>query len=914
MPSVQRIARHQSELISLLEATSMKLHEFRQVICNQETAPVDAEWALREFYRTKEALVRSLYKNERLSLCIDAKMQRPSSILSEKSMKLRFLYADGAVLKEGLLASNQMVDGLILDLRRILAKEGPSLLQHCDEHEGSIEAISRSVDLGPDSDAEESGGVEYVVNQEAVRGVIDDVCRTVAESFSSQSNLHGSRTEACSGTAIHARPDCPRSPPERDTACQRGNSPPRDAQPASLVADSGARASPRPADLLLSRERSNPLRYKAEKEVTQYINDNLYPTEDIKHAYLHNNTYYKDYEYAPVNEVLTARPLLSPTALMALGTTGRTDGSKGEGSPSQTRKRRPQSFVISRINQPIAVTELFDNDAGARFPSQKFFNPRNDALGGTRISSRYNVPVSPARAPKRGSDEAGRSSSRPRSVKAGRAGGKRREDPHMIEQFREQLRDTKEQLQSVKELVAQQQEEMSAMQSLLSDAGSGAAKLAGAQTAGHPSEGTTEQLLQNVSDRLTHVSQILSGAVDDDRSGSSALPPKGAAGPSNPTKELSASALTEQSAVDTPGHTIAEESPRQDVSVTDLSTGPAGRAESTGLARPAEPHTILIRKRPDNADLIRDSFLVEDYPPSAAASAAAGSGASTAASAVPTAPKRKGSVRARGRATLPSGTGYGQDAHTMSAEGRRAKRAPPTSRRSAADGLCAENRYKLLRDPRDKAETPCTDLINELEHYRQRDGRGRSAGGQMRGSARLPQAQPNPETSGIPRCNGHCVVTKRSLSGRHILESSGNLRRLSSGAQNSRDSGQPREAEGASHRLCAYDFSYCCPARTCARNLNQKFEGRTAPDPFFDRLDIDALLASSPQHGQAAGDATSLGDMTLANIMMARRGLESDFASQTYRRQFIAKAVDKITRRAYSAGAGTAFARRCNVE
>lgn len=126
--SLADISSKRDKLISVLEAAreEVKKHKKSIASCNHES--FDCNATMKGLYDTKTVIVMALGENDSLIEDINTAISQEDNILSEPSTKGRLLFADLLALKESFLATNDLTDTSIIELKSLLARIKPDLL------------------------------------------------------------------------------------------------------------------------------------------------------------------------------------------------------------------------------------------------------------------------------------------------------------------------------------------------------------------------------------------------------------------------------------------------------------------------------------------------------------------------------------------------------------------------------------------------------------------------------------------------------------------------------------------------------------------------------------------------------------------------------------------------------------------
>lgn len=132
------ISSKQVKLISVLEAAREQVKKHKESIAHYDYSTFDYTAVIKGLYDTKTVIVMALGENDSLIEEINAIIGQQDNILSDSSTKARLLFADLAVLKESLLATNDLTDTSIIELKSLLARTKPELLNNALEMDKQV--------------------------------------------------------------------------------------------------------------------------------------------------------------------------------------------------------------------------------------------------------------------------------------------------------------------------------------------------------------------------------------------------------------------------------------------------------------------------------------------------------------------------------------------------------------------------------------------------------------------------------------------------------------------------------------------------------------------------------------------------------------------------------------------------------
>lgn len=132
------ISSKRTKLISVLEAAREEVKKHKESIIHYDYSTFDYNAVMKGLYDTKTVIVMALGENDNLIEDINAAIAQEDNILSEPSTKGRLLFADLLVLKESLLATNDLTDTSIIELKSLLARIKPDLLNNALEMDKQV--------------------------------------------------------------------------------------------------------------------------------------------------------------------------------------------------------------------------------------------------------------------------------------------------------------------------------------------------------------------------------------------------------------------------------------------------------------------------------------------------------------------------------------------------------------------------------------------------------------------------------------------------------------------------------------------------------------------------------------------------------------------------------------------------------
>ncbi|TNJ29441.1 hypothetical protein GMRT_10267 [Giardia muris] len=156
-------ASRQTKLIAVLEGASAQIKEQKASLDAYFQGQVDLRRVMKSLYDAKAVVVMSLAENDKIIESLNEMIGQENNILSDGSMQARFLAADSRVLKEGLLASNDIADCAILDLKALLIAHEPRLLDEALELDKDVARYL----------PKRSGSEEPSVHRELATNVLD---------------------------------------------------------------------------------------------------------------------------------------------------------------------------------------------------------------------------------------------------------------------------------------------------------------------------------------------------------------------------------------------------------------------------------------------------------------------------------------------------------------------------------------------------------------------------------------------------------------------------------------------------------------------------------------------------------------------------------------------------------------------
>ncbi|EFO62647.1 Hypothetical protein GLP15_4765 [Giardia lamblia P15] len=136
--SLADISNKRDKLISVLEAAREEVKKHKKSIASCDHESFDYTVTMKGLYDTKTVIVMALGENDNLIEDINMAISQEDNILSEPSTKGRLLFADLLALKESFLATNDLTDTSIIELKSLLARIRPELLNSALEMDKQV--------------------------------------------------------------------------------------------------------------------------------------------------------------------------------------------------------------------------------------------------------------------------------------------------------------------------------------------------------------------------------------------------------------------------------------------------------------------------------------------------------------------------------------------------------------------------------------------------------------------------------------------------------------------------------------------------------------------------------------------------------------------------------------------------------